>query len=452
MGKKKVIKKKNNIFDKLKGILQSNAPHKGEKKTDCEYGAIIVENLESAEHIGAEDEVFESLNGVEKNQHYRFIANQKYFNISVYALGTIAVAALIIYFIINLSSVVQVISNFLSAISIFIAGFFIAFMLNPLVKWVDGTILIKLCKIESAKKRSILSILITYLITLGLLILGFSYIIPQLAASVSDLLKRQENLYKEAVDFLGNIEEKIPQIDFKFIEERLESLWPELVNYASGLVKDVFPKLLNLGISLFKIAINALLSVAVSIYMLYDKRKLTKMMTRIVYAILPVRKASSVTVTLKECSNIFTGFIVGKSIDSLIIGIICFIAMSILNLPYVMLLSVIVGITNMIPYFGPFIGAVPGVFLFLCINPVNAIIFTIMIFILQQFDGWVLGPWILGESTGISPLWVIFAITVGGVYAGVLGMFLGVPVIAVISYLFNRLIDGKLKKKKVIIK
>ena len=123
--------------------------------------------------------------------------------------------------------------------------------------------------------------------------------------------------------------------------------------------------------------------------------------------------------------------------------------MKILKLPYEVLLSVIVGVTNMIPYFGPFIGAVPGVLLFLCINPIHAIVFAIMILALQQFDGWVLGPMILGESTGLTPLWVIFGITVGGAYGGVLGMFLGVPTVAVVAYLLNQLIEGELQKKQI---
>ena len=123
--------------------------------------------------------------------------------------------------------------------------------------------------------------------------------------------------------------------------------------------------------------------------------------------------------------------------------------MNILGLPYAVLLSVIVGITNMIPYFGPFIGAVPGVLIFLCTDWEAAIIFTIMIFIIQQFDGLILGPRLLGQSTGLSPIWVIFAITVGGAYFGVLGMFIGVPVVAVVAFLLNKAISSRLKGREI---
>ena len=183
--------------------------------------------------------------------------------------------------------------------------------------------------------------------------------------------------------------------------------------------------------------------------MLYDKRMLTKHSARVVYALIPKKKADKLLEILKECSSIFTSFVVGKSIDSLIIGIICFVVMSIMGLPYAVLLSVIVGITNMIPYFGPFIGAVPGIVLYLCISPLDAIAFALMILVLQQFDGWILGPKILGDSTGLTPLWVIFGITVGGAYWGVIGMFLGVPIVAVLAYLANLFVTSRLKKKKL---
>ena len=145
----------------------------------------------------------------------------------------------------------------------------------------------------------------------------------------------------------------------------------------------------------------------------------------------------------------FNGFLFGKSVDSLIIGILSLIAMSIIGLPYGLLLSVIVGVTNMIPYFGPIMGAIPGVIIYLVIEPKYAIIYVIMILILQQFDGLYLGPKILGDLTGIKPLWVIFGITVGGAYFGVLGMFLGVPVVAVIMHIISVIMETKMKKKMI---
>ncbi len=165
------------------------------------------------------------------------------------------------------------------------------------------------------------------------------------------------------------------------------------------------------------------------------------------YAFFDEITAQKIIEVSRECNRIFSKYMIGKAIDSLIIGCLCFILMTIARLPYALLISLFVGITNMIPYFGPFIGAVPGVIILLISSPQQALIFAILILILQQLDGAVIGPKILGSSTGLQPMAIIFAIIVGGSFAGVLGMFLGVPVIAVLSYLMTELINFMLKKK-----
>lgn len=183
--------------------------------------------------------------------------------------------------------------------------------------------------------------------------------------------------------------------------------------------------------------------------MLIDKNIISLNVKRLLYAIFSKDKTDSFLNTVFECNKIFGRYIVGKTIDSTIIGILCFIFMNIAGLKYSLLISLIVGITNMIPYFGPFIGAVPGAILCLTTGWQYCIIFCILIFILQQFDGLYLGPKILGDSTGLRPVWIIFAITAGGWAAGVIGMFLGVPVVAVIAYLIQRFINRRLDKKQL---
>ena len=181
--------------------------------------------------------------------------------------------------------------------------------------------------------------------------------------------------------------------------------------------------------------------------MLTDKRPLINSCKAVVYAFVPVKYIQLILEISAEANRLFSSFIVGKAIDSTIIGLLCFVFMLILRLPYAVLISVIVGITNMIPYFGPFIGAIPSAIILLFISPLKAVIFVVMVFVLQQFDGLILGPKILGDSTGLKPLWIIFAITIGGSLAGVLGMFLGVPAVAFIRYLIQRLINHQLKKR-----
>ena len=183
--------------------------------------------------------------------------------------------------------------------------------------------------------------------------------------------------------------------------------------------------------------------------MLIDKEKLIRNFKRLIYVIMKKNTAERFISTLKDANEIFSNFVIGKALDSLIIGIICFIFMKMVGLEYAMLISVIVGITNMIPYFGPFIGAIPGSILLLTVNWKMAFVFIIWIVVLQQFDGLYLGPKILGDRLGLRPLWIIFAITVGGYFFGPIGMFLGVPTVAVIAYLLDRWITRVLIKKNI---
>ena len=204
-----------------------------------------------------------------------------------------------------------------------------------------------------------------------------------------------------------------------------------------------------MSVSIVRGVINLLLALFISIYMINGKNLFRYQAKRVVYALFEEKKGDIICNTCRECNDIFSAFLISKAVDSLIIGCICCVLMNILRLPYTVLISVIVGITNMIPYFGPFIGAVPGVIIYLCTSPRQVIIFVIMILVLQQFDGLVLGPRLLGQSTGLNPMWVIFAITVGGAYFGVLGMFIGVPVVAVIGFLANKFIKYKLEGKNI---
>lgn len=383
-----------------------------------------------------------------KNRNYQFESNRKYFSICIYALFVIFIGTFLIYCIINMDKTKSAIGNFTTALSPFIMAFFIAYVLNPIVVRIHH-FLKRTCKITSEKVAKALSIILTYLLVLGILAVTLIYIIPELGNSITDLSTKFQTIGDWGVQLLEKIEDLFPSLGLSAYEEKLSDLMVQLVSLGPNIVTSVIPAVLNFSVSIVKLAINVLLSVVISVYMLNDKRIISRNFKRALYAFCKKSKVDAFLQNSKECNMIFCNFIVGKSLDSLIIGIICCILMTILKLPYAMLLSVIVGLTNMIPYFGPFIGAVPGVVLFLVISPVKAVIFAIMIFALQQFDGLYLGPKILGNSTGLKPLWVIFAITIGGAYAGVLGMFLGVPVVAVVAYLLNKVISSRLNDKNI---
>ncbi len=362
-----------------------------------------------------------------------------------YIVALAALIAIIFLMFANWGVVLSVAGNFLTILMPFILGFFFACLINPLVKLIKNG-LNRIKAGQAMKLKRAISVLISYMIVIGVITVLIIYIFPQVKASMAELGKSVKTGYQYMVTHEQEINDKIPILDLSgVIEYAKDFMYNKVINHGS----DIIPYVYQFSSSVLTTSYNVLMGLVVSIYIILDKKKLKRSMKKIVYAVSPQKKEEEVWETLKQCSNIFNGFLIGKMIDSLIIGVICLVAMSILHLPYALLLSLIVCITNMIPYFGPFIGAVPGVLIYLFIDFRLALIFAIMIFVIQQFDGFYLGPKILGDQTGIKPLWVIFGITVGGAYFGVMGMFLGVPAVAVIMYLVNLFLNKKLKKKKI---
>lgn len=360
-------------------------------------------------------------------------------------LFLVAMVTIIIFAIINWSSTMTIIGHFLSVVAPFIVGFFISYIIKPMVRFFEK-ILDKIKKGKLIKLKMIIGVILSYIIVVGAITILIVYIFPQLKASAADLSQAVKNGYSYLTNHLDEFNEMIPFINLGTIMEYIKNnLLDNIVKNSSTIVPYVY----QLSSSFFGIIYNTFMGLVISIYMVIDGKSLAQACQRIVYALCPKGKGDTVWKTIRECNHIFNGFLFGKMIDSLIIGILCFIIMNVLHLPYSLLMSLIVGITNMIPYFGPIIGAIPGVLMYLFIDPKLSLIFAIMILVLQQFDGLYLGPKILGDLTGIKPLWVIFGVTVGGAYFGALGMFLGVPTVAVIMYLVNLFLDKKLQKKKI---
>lgn len=386
------------------------------------------------------------MNDIKNN---KFESNKKYFTICIYTIFVILVGTLIVKLVISWDQAVTTFNGFASAISPFLIGAFIAYLINPLMKTFDNKLFSGLLKFKSPKKSKYCALALSYIIVIGLLYICFSYIIPQLFTSFSDLIQAVPLFYDKIYSFLDNLETNYPNIDFVYVNELLNQALPNMIETLKNFATNAIPLIYSTSMYVLRWILNIVIAIIVSIYMLSDKNILIKNFRRFIYAFFPANFTSSFMETLSECNKIFSGFIIGKSIDSLIIGIICFILMSVFSMPYALIISAIVGLTNMIPYFGPFIGAVPGTIILLLTNPLTAFGFLILIFVLQQFDGLYLGPTILGNSTGLKPLWIIFAITIGGNLAGVLGMFFGVPTMAVIVYLINKLIDRKLKSKDI---
>ena len=365
-------------------------------------------------------------------------------------IAVILIGCVIFRFITQCSNTSKLISQLWEILFPFFMGFLIAYILNPVVAFFQRNVSIKLLKKKSANAQRGLAILISYLVMVGFIIVCLRFIIPQLYDSIRELSLMIPDIYKSIMSIFEHYRENSTDMFPGQIADMIETkTLPKLFELTNNLLTNIVPMLYEASMSFAKGLFNLFIAFIVSIYMTIDKFILKNAGKRLVLAIFNENFSYRVLRTLKDCHNIFSGFIIGKSIDSLIIGLLAFVAMTILKLPYTVLISVIIGVTNMIPYFGPIIGAVPGAFILFIVSPTKCLIFIIMVFVLQQFDGLILGPKILGESTGVRPLLILFSITVGGAYFGPLGMFLGVPFFATVQFLIGNWVDYRLYKKNI---
>ena len=373
----------------------------------------------------------------------RFQSNKNYFTIATYALAVIVIGTIIIKAIFSWDATKASFSRILTMLSPFLTGILIAYLIYPLIKRFYQ-LFHKILRIKFKGLCKGLSIFLSYGIVIGLLFSFLFLVIPDLITSISSLINQIPSLYKRLLDTLKLWDRKYPEIDFSYISKLLSTIVPEITSTLKNLAFNVLPKVYSTSIDIVKGIVNFLISIMFSIYLLIDKDRLFSAFNRFFRVFLSEERLDVIKIHLNKCHHILSGFIVGKIIDSIIIGILCYLGMRVLRLDYDLLISIIVGITNIIPYFGPYMGAIPSALILLFISPVQCLIFVIWILVLQQVDGLLIGPKILGDSTGLRPLWIIFAISIGGALAGILGMFFGVPLLAIIFY-FG---DVFLKKKE----
>ena len=386
----------------------------------------------------------------EGGRHEKFTWNIKYLTVCLYAVLVVLASVLIIKAVIDWDNVMLHIKGAMNVLSPFLWGAFIAFLINPLVKLFDNKIFGKIKPLKKHDKpRKMLSLLMSYLLVIFVVVIMFVYLLPQIGTSLTEIVNQVPVWIAEVNNGLLRFEEDHPDFDYDIINDFFNGITPQLMEFSKNVVTNVVPMIFTTSISVVKGLLNVLIAFIVSVYMVSDKKLLARGFKRVLYSVASEKAGDVIMETLRECYHIFSQFVLGKTVDSFIIGWICFFLMTILRLPFTPIISLIVGITNMIPYFGPFIGAVPGIVLILMVDPIKAIIFTVLIIVIQQFDGLYLGPRILGETVGLRPLWIIFAITVGGSIGGVVGMFLGVPVVAVSAYLIDKLLNKLVRKKNV---
>lgn len=341
----------------------------------------------------------------------------------------------------NLGYFLGRIGIFINILSPFAGGIVIAYILDPMVKFFYA----KLFKEKKGTRG--FAILLAYAVAILLLMLLAWLVVPQIVNSIGMLFTNFPSYIQGVQDMLLYVQSEYG-IDLQQATKMLDD--------SEAMVKEIYAMATNampqIVASIGSVASNFVAiftSIAASIYMLADKDHLLHQLRTLAHAFLPEKVASN---TLRIChyANVnFTGFFVGKIIDSAIIGVITFVAMTILRLDFAVLISVFIGITNIIPVFGPFIGAIPSVFILLLIDPLQAVIFCVLILIIQQVDGNFIGPKILGSSIGISALWILFSIVVGGDLFGIVGMVVGVPVFATLYGLAQEFVHYALDKRGI---
>lgn len=340
--------------------------------------------------------------------------------------------------------IIRAIRSVCSLTTPFILGFAIAFLLNKPMELIETRLLGKV-PMKPQHKRSIAAVLA---VILGITIVCafLALLLPQLFDSIFSLVKAfpgyVEDFQKFALDFVERYAIDTKQVT-NYITET--DFFEKLTEFAT----DALPQMAKATYAFGSTLLNILLSIMAGLYMLIDKERLSGYAKKINYALFPTEVSEYLHRMVLASGDIFNNFIVGKAIDSLIIGVLCYIGSLIFQFPYALLLSVIIGVTNMIPVFGPFIGAVPGIVILFIIHPITALYFALFIFALQQFDGNILGPLILGDKLGLPSIGILFSVCVGGGLFGVIGMFIGVPCFAVIYMAVKEFVNYRLKKKAV---
>lgn len=389
--------------------------------------------------------------------------NVKSNTIAAYCIIVFAVCLLLVAVIFKYSVFISYFNKLIGVLSPILWGLAIAYLLNPIMKFVEnllGKFIFK--KKKHPKLSRVIGISVSMIILLGMLLAIIGSIVPEIISTIKGVFSNITTYLNNLQDFLNEKISRVVENNPK-LEDFLNKEFNNIQDYIISAVNQYQPKLdslfekdgplANLTDSAWTFINglkNCILGLIVSIYLLYSRDTLIAQSKKIVYALFQERRRNHILSMAKRANSTFSRFISGKAVDSLIVGILCFFGMMLLKMKtYAVIISVIIGVTNMVPFFGPIIGAVPTGLLILLTTPDKTLIFLIFILVLQQFDGNILGPKILGDSLGLSPFWVMFAIFVGGGLFGFAGMIIIVPLFAVVYSIFAELVSEKLRRKRL---
>lgn len=382
-----------------------------------------------------------------------------YFRIAVCAWLVIAMSILCFFTFYKMQVIVRLMRQLSEILRPFTFGFVVAYLLLPifnnLVPRAERYFLRIIRRPERARSASkLFCSLVSVTFFLMIVATLLSMVLPQLAESIIGLVEKLPGYMKQTEEWFANLFVTNP-----VLEENLQQLYSSAADSIMSWINTMLiPQLLEVmrGNFVGNFVSNALgflktvlVGFIIAIYMLNSKDTFSAQGKKLIYSMFHTETANAILENIRFVHKVFGGFITGKLLDSLIIGLITFVCMSVLKLPYVLLISVIIGVTNIIPFFGPFIGAIPSALLIFLVSPLQAVYFIIFVLILQQFDGNILGPKILGDSTGLASFWVMFAILLFGGLFGFVGMVVGVPLFAVIYSLISGLVNRSLRNRQL---
>lgn len=358
---------------------------------------------------------------------------------------------MLLYFILlNIKNIFAMFDGVLSILNPFILAFCMAFVLNLPMKFFENKIFNFLDKNKSDFVKNLkrpLSILSTFITVIGLIVALGLFVIPELINSLATLMDAVPGYIKSFETLINQYVSSTELL--QNIYNTLMTTWQDLLRIATTFLTTSLTGILSTTVTITSGVINFILSVILTIYMLSSKEKLVLNFKKLLFAFSKKEIANKIVDISKLSNYTFSKFITGQCIEAVILGVLCFIGMTILSMPYALLISVLIGVTALIPIFGAFIGAIPAVFLILIIDPIKAIWFVVFLLCLQQFEGNVIYPKVVGNSVGLSAIWVMLAMIVGGSTLGLVGMLIGIPTFSIIYQLIKEVTYKKLNEKKV---
>ena len=373
----------------------------------------------------------------------KLYTNKKYNTVALYAIIVIAINVLIVTAIFKFDAILSILSTLLDVMMPIIWGLGLAFLMNPLMVTGERLYSKAFKNSKRPKLKRAIAVVFAAVIFLAIIVGVIAVVVPEFANSFNHIVENVSSLVDNAQDWISKTLKNYPKVQ--------SALNDWIKNFSSDLTKfqPILENIVDSAANFVGILYNFVLGFIVSIYLLLGKEVHLAQTKKVILAKFRKSTANKIFHFGNDANLVFSGFLTGKIIDSIIIGILCFIGLTIIGMPYNVIISVIVGVTNIIPFFGPFIGAVPSAFLVFLEEPKMVIWLLLFIFLLQQFDGNILGPKILGGTTGLPAIWVMIALFIGGGLFGFVGMLLGVPTFALLYKITRENINEKLKRKKM---